>query len=506
MTGLRTPLRASSLLVFAAACALSLPAGAQTQPANPYDAPPVTEAPPAAAPGATPTPAPDAPPVPSTEALVPTPAAPAAAAPATPAAAAPATPAAAVEANEPPDDELMAELDAELMADNAASEPRLNLYGFADLTFYKYFLHEDNGFRGVLYTESAFAVGNLNLYLSSNLGSGWSSMAEVRFSYLPNGAREIVNGEVERTETNVADYSNLGVDRRTGSVLIERVYLQYMPTSYLTLRAGQWLTPYGIWNVDHGSPTIIPVVRPFTISFALIPERQTGIQGELTHDLADDLRVAAILGVSNGKGPVDEYADLDSNKAVLARLQATWRTKGTLQVGTTAYYGRYTDLSQSTELNGAGARVVDHVQEQYDELAIGADVLYKLGGFHLQAEFISNQRRYTDDGRPMRNAVEYWPDFARFGTYGVVGYRFDWLGLMPFVMGEYFELPNIFEPARPPDDDAVIHLMSGLNARPTGNVTLKLQGQVAVSANDLPYGSAMKHPMWGIQSQAAWAF
>jgi hypothetical protein len=73
-------------------------------------------------------------------------------------------------------------------------------------------------------------------------------------------------------------------------------------------------------------------------------------------------------------------------------------------------------------------------------------------------------------------------------------------------MGEYFELPNIFEPARPPDDDAVIHLMSGLNARPTGNVTLKLQGQVAVSANDLPYGSAMKHPMWGIQSQAAWAF
>jgi hypothetical protein len=487
----RTPLRASSLLVFAAACAVSLPAAAQTQPANPYDAPLAAEAAPAATPGATPTPAPtpDVPPEPSTEALVPPP-------PAAPAAAAPATPAAAVEANEPPDDELMAELDAELMADNAASEPRLNLYGFADLTFYKYFLHKDNGFRGVLYTESAFAVGNLNLYLSSNLGSGWSSMAEVRFSYLPNGAREIVNGEVERTETNVADYSNLGVDRRTGSVLIERVYLQYMPTSYLTFRAGQWLTPYGIWNVDHGSPTIIPVVRPFTISFALIPERQTGIQAELTHDLADDLRVAAILGVSNGKGPVDEYADLDSNKAVLARVQATWRTKGTLQVGTTAYYGRYTDLSQTT----------DHVQEQYDELAIGADVLYKLGGFHLQAEFISNQRRYTDDGRPMRNAVEYWPDFARFGTYGVVGYRFDWLGLMPFVMGEYFELPNIFEPARPPADDAVIHLMSGLNARPTGNVTLKLQGQVAVSANELPDGSAMKHPMWGIQSQAAWAF
>lgn len=495
MTRIRTPLRASSLLCLVVSSAWSLSASAQSQAANPYDAP-AAETPAGEAPSASP---PLAPPVPGPEAVVNT--APPAPAPATVPAPAPASEPAAA-----PDDELMAEIDAELMRDDATNEPRLSLYGFADLTFYKYFLHKDSGFRSLLYTESAFAVGNLNLYLSGNLGSGWSSMAEVRFSYLPNGSRKVVDGDIQRTQTDAVDYSNLGVDRRTGSVLIERVYLQYMPTSYLTLRAGQWLTPYGIWNVDHGSPTIIPVVRPFTISFALMPERQTGIQAELTHDLADDLRIAAILGLSNGQGPVDEYADLDSNKAVVARVQATWRTKGTLQIGTTAYYGRYTDLSQSTELNGVGARVVDHVQQQFDELAIGADVLYKLGGFHLQAEFISNQRRYTDDGRPMRNAVEYWPDLARFGTYGVVGYRFDWLGLMPFVMGEYFEIPNNFEPGRAPDDDAVIHLMSGLNARPTANVTLKLQGQVAISANELPSGSALEHPLWGIQSQAAWAF
>src|SRR5690349_20072027 len=169
----RASLRASSLLSFVAASALSLPALAQTQP-NPYYALPPAEAAPAATPGAAPAPTPAAPPVPSTEALV-------AAPPAAPAATAvPAAPPAAVDAN----------------------EPRLNLYGFADLPFYKYFLHEDNGFRSLLYTESAFAVGNLNLYLSSNLGSGWSSMAEVRFSYLPNGSRKVVNGDIERTETN----------------------------------------------------------------------------------------------------------------------------------------------------------------------------------------------------------------------------------------------------------------------------------------------------------------
>ncbi len=477
-----------------AVCALSLHAQALAQTENPYDAP-AAEPPVAETPAVEPAPVPSepAPPPPSADALV---------APPVPGGA----PAPEALPEESADEQLMAELGAELMADQSVNEPRLSLYGFADLTFYKYWLNEDSGFRSLLYTESAFAVGNLNLYLSGNLGAGWSSLAEVRFSYLPNGSRQVVGGEIERTQTDAVDYSNLGEERRTGSVLVERVYLQYMPTSFLTLRAGQWLTPYGIWNVDHGSPTVIPVVRPFTISFALMPERQTGIQAEFNRNLADEWRLSATLGLSNGKGSVDEYADLDSNKAVTGRLQLTWRTQGTLQLGATAYYGRFTDLSQSTELNGAGVRIVDHVQVQFDELALGFDILYKLGGFHLQAEFISNQRRYTDEGRPMRNAVEYWPDLERFGTYGLIGYRFDWLGLMPFVMGEYFQISNNFEPARPPDDDGVIHVMSGLNARPTPNVTLKLQGQVALSGTDLPEGSALEHPLWGIQSQAAWAF
>jgi len=484
-------LRAASLSSLAALCAVSRPASARAQPEPPDDSAPPAEAP-APEPAA---PAPE-PATPAPEPPEPEPTAPAQ----------PVVDPPALEATDVSEDQLMAAIDAELLADHTTSEPRLSLYGFADLTFYKYFLHENSGFRSFLYTEGAFAIGNLNVYLSSNLGAGWSSMAEVRFSYLPNGSRRVAGGEIERSQTDSVDYSNLGTDRRTGSVLIERVYLQYTPTSFLSLRAGQWLTPYGIWNVDHGSPTIIPVARPFTISFALMPERQTGIQAEASRTLADEWRVSAMLGLSNGRGPVDEYADLDSNKAVTGRLQATWRRKGTLQIGTTAYYGRYTDLRQSTELNGAGVRIVDQVQEQFDELVLGADILFKLGGFHLQAEFVSNQQRYTDEGRPMRNAVEYWPDLERFGTYGLVGYRFDWFGLMPFVVGEYFQISNNFEPAREPGDDAVIHVMAGLNARPTPNVTLKVQGQVALSATDLPRGSALEHPLWGIQSQAAWAF
>jgi hypothetical protein len=426
-----------------------------------------------------------------------------------PPAAVPTTPNAAAAAAAAADEAVLAELGAEVREETvlgAAAQPLLSLYGFADFTFYKYFLHRDSGFRNLLYTESAFAVGNLNLYLASSLGQDWSSMAEVRFTYMPNGSRSQVDGDVERTDTTARDYTGLGFERRTGSVVIERAWLEYMPASWIAIRGGQWLTPYGIWNVDHGSPTIIPVNRPFTILYSLLPERQTGIQIEGTYDAMDDLRFGAIVGLSNGRGPVDEYADLDSNKALTARISATLRGRGTLQLGSTLYYGRYTDLSQRTVVNGAGARVEDELLEQFDELAIAADVLYKLGGFHFQAEFISSQQKFTEHGRPMRNAVEFWPDLVRFGAYTVTGYRFDWFGLMPFVMAEYVQITNNYEPARPPSDDGFVHFSSGLNARPTPNVTLKLQGQVGVSATELPSGSALEHPLYGLQSQAAWAF
>ncbi len=404
---------------------------------------------------------------------------------------------------------LLEQLDAELNQEvllSSTSQPRLNLYGFADLTFYKYFLHKDSGFRNTLYTNSAFAVGNLNLYLASNLGSGWSSLAEVRFSYLPLGSRSIEGGTLARTQTEAQDYTSLGLQRRTGSVVIERAWVEYRPLDWLSVRAGQWLTPYGIWNVDHGSPTIIPVSRPFVISYALLPEHQTGLRLEGTSSLTDDLSLTYVLGLANGRGPIDEVADLDANKGITARVSATLHTLGRLEVGATAYYGRYTDLNQTLVVNGAGARVEDAIAQQYDELAMAADVRFELDRIHFQAELISSQQAYTDAGRPARNEVEYWPDLTRFGAYAVGGYRFDWFALMPFLMAEYFQLSNTFEPARPPADDAVIHFSAGFNSRPTPNVTLKTQVEVGFSSSPLPPGSSLEHPVWAVQTQTAWAF
>jgi hypothetical protein len=144
--------------------------------------------------------------------------------------------------------------------------------------------------------------------------------------------------------------------------------------------------------------------------------------------------------------------------------------------------------------------------EQYDELSYGADLRYTNGGFHGQVEFILNERAYTDEGRAPRTAATFQPDNRRHGGYGVLGYRFDWMGLMPYVTGEYFALVNTLEPTRPPTNDVIRAVGVGLNSRPTHTVTLKLEGMAGTFGNDIPDGSAFTHPLGAIQAQAAWAF
>src|SRR5690606_37872969 len=117
---------------------------------------------------------------------------------------------AAVASTQEDPEALLARLDAELAQGDSivGTISGMRLYGFADFSVYKYFLHEDSAFRTLLYPRSAFAVGKLNLYLATELGEGWQSLIEVRFAYLPNGSKSVDSGEVVRTDTSVQDYTN----------------------------------------------------------------------------------------------------------------------------------------------------------------------------------------------------------------------------------------------------------------------------------------------------------
>jgi opacity protein-like surface antigen len=404
----------------------------------------------------------------------------------------------------------LADLDSQLGPEPmSAAEPvrGLSIYGFADAGWHKYFLRPGSLLGANLYEDNTFLIGNLNVYLSGELGGGWRSLIEVRYTYLPNGSRTVDAAGVHRTSTDAADYTNVSLPRQTGSILIERAWVEYAASAALSLRLGSWLTPYGIWNEDHGSPTIIPVTRPYVIGLEFLPERQTGLLLSGSAYLSDSLTLGYSLGLSNGRGPIQDYADLDENKAVTARLQLNHHGAGELHLGAAAYAGRYTNLDQVVQPSGDTYVITDDVREQYDEFSWALDARYLLGGLHLQSEFVLSQRKFTDRGRPLRTgSFEFQPDDRRLGGYLLAGYRFDWLGTMPYGTAEFTSLLNYWEPFRSPTRDVMPVYKLGINSRPTTNVTLKLEGSLGLFISKHSKGSGFEHPAKALQGQVAWAF
>lgn len=393
-----------------------------------------------------------------------------------------------------------------------AEQPTLQFYGFADFTYQKLLVSQSNAWAKVGYAgDGSFAVGNLNLYMSADLGKGWRSLAEVRFTYLPLGAETTdANGLTTHLNTQVRDYADFERPMQWGGIEIERAYVEYSFSEWLSVRAGQWLTPYGIWNVDHGSPTIIAVQRPFTVGEDLFPERQTGLQlgGKF---LVDATTLGYALTLSNGRGPVAAYRDYDNNKAVGVRLWVENRSRiGRVSGGVSGYKGKYTDANRQYTLDTTNPNAVveshDVLLEQYDELSLAADLQWDWDALHTQSEIIMNETRYNDSARPLVVDVTgsgFVPDYRRWGVYGLVAYRLPVLTLMPYGMIEYYNFAA--SPSTRSNVPAATAIYAGLNIRPTPRVTLKAQYILGIFHERGSAGSGRDNIGLG-QAQIAWSF
>jgi hypothetical protein len=274
----------------------------------------------------------------------------------------------------------------------------------------------------------------------------------------------------------------------------------------LTIRAGMFLTPYGIWNVDHGSPTVITVVRPFAIGEALFPERQTGLEALGQFDLSAHNSVGYHLTLSNGLGPVTEYRDLDANKAVGGRLYWNYDGFGQLRVGASVFYGTDTSANEVPTLASDGKHITytQKIAAKSDVLALGGDIQWRYMGLVVQAELTTQQRRYTESGRvgtinPFLGSYLAPRDQIEWGTYGLVGYRFDWFGVMPFVLVEAAQATNVTSLAAQRFNAWSI----GLNIRPIDVLVFKIQYEDTYLPKDTIAG---KTPVRALMVQIAWSF
>ncbi|HEX3776718.1 MAG TPA: hypothetical protein VHV51_19735 [Polyangiaceae bacterium] len=388
------------------------------------------------------------------------------------------------------------------------SQHRLDLYGFADFTYQRLLLPSSNVWVRTYPSVNSFAVGNFNLYMSSNLGDSWRALAEVRFLYLPNGATTVdpSTGAAIRTDTTVLDYAGFEEPIRWGGISIQRIYIEHEFSGLFKLQAGQFLTPYGIWNVDHGSPTIIGIKKPFVVSDELFPEAQVGLHLYGSY-FFDPVEVGYDLTLSNGRGPV-EYQDFNDDKAVGGRVYGKTDAVGTLTVGGSFYRGGYYDRSAqyTTTTLPDGSLGVDQTYttiSRYQELSLAADVKWEYDAWLAQGEIIENETHFKPGDRPRQSVIRppngLQADYRRWGAYGLVGYRLPFVPLMPYVLVQHSISPD--QPNTPPATAYEV----GVNLRPTGAVVVKLEySDWHFSAPGAAGFGA--YPLRILASQVAWAF
>jgi hypothetical protein len=350
--------------------------------------------------------------------------------------------------------------------------------------------------------DQAFGIGNLNVYISKNLTESLRTMAEVRFTYLPHGAPNSLANPA-RTSTYTLDYADFSrASMHWGGIELERVYLEWAAHRFITVRAGSFLTPYGIWNVDHGSPTIITVNRPFIIGLNYFPERQTGFEFYGRANAGSHSTIGYHLTLSNGTGPFTEYAELDRNKAIGGRVFWEYRKLGELRIGGSIYYGRDTNATQSAAIVDGEPTTAKKILSQSDQLGLAADAVWRYGGVHVQAEVITRQTKYTDAGRvaqfsPADLRTHYPTDNTSWGGYLLLGYRFAWGGIMPYVVAQRVHGVNEGMTLRSTP------LLVGLNIRPVDVLALKVEYMRVIFDDELVFP---KHDINLISAQAAWAF
>ena len=322
--------------------------------------------------------------------------------------------------------------------------------------------------------------------------------------YLPNGATSTdASGNSVRTDTTVLDYAGFEEPIRWGGIRIERIYVEHELNGLLKIQAGQFLTPYGIWNVDHGSPTIIGIKKPFVVSAELFPEQQTGLH-LYGSGFLDPLEIGYDLTLSNGRGPV-EYVDFSDDKAFGGRLYAKTDALGSLTVGTSIYRGGYYDRSAKYTVSpdGKGVSQVYTTISKYQELSLAADVKWEYQSWLAQAEILMNETHFAAGDRPRQQVINppqgFQADYRRWGAYGLVGYRLPVLPLMPYVL-----VQHAYEPDQPNTPPATAYEV-GVNLRPTAAVVVKLEySDWHFSApGSAGFGA---YPLRILASQVAWAF
>jgi hypothetical protein len=380
-------------------------------------------------------------------------------------------PAAASGALVSPDDQQTAALLAELSAAQPTelsvdtSEPSIRFYGFMDMGLQRVW---GKIFDTGLGQSDAlnFVLGNVNLYMDVTPSPDWRGLVEVRFTTFPNGSESLntSTNQFTRYSTTIFDYTAnsgfLTVD--WGAIVLERAHIDWTPIDQFNIRVGYFLTPVGIYNVDHGSPTRIFNFTPTAITYGFTPERQTGVEFfGLFHLGSWELGYHAY--VSNGRAVSVDFTD---DKAFGGRVFLQTRRPVRLMLGTSFYYGKFQTVEKSIGLSNGNVGVVRKLTVEGTEMVGGADLSLDVGALRWRVEGTVNQTTYTEGKRPSYGGA-LRADAASLAIYSILAYQLPWLGLEPVAFVEFAHIPT------PGIADKFLGIGTGLNLYITPSVIIR---------------------------------
>jgi hypothetical protein len=361
----------------------------------------------------------------------------------------------------------------------AIKDTRLHAYGFLDVGM-KY-LHPRNtkGFMaGVIDTKAiTFIDGQLNVYADVHHGDSWRALTEVRFTSLPHGTEtsfaSSAGTSYERTDARVYDSSSpTGYNMLSlGSVVMERLWVQWQGSDWFSLRVGYWLTPYGIWNVHHGTPALIALIMPGFFATEDFPTHQAGLQVRGLR-YVKDWEIGYVVYLSNGRTP--GAVDYTNDKALGGRLVLRRTGSWDLALGASVYHDRNADVHKEIVSFAPFRIAVDETVAARDQ-ALGVDLSIDGEHWRLRCEVVGRRIQFEEGKRrAMPNGSPgYEPDSDSVNGYVLAAYAFHLYGtrLEPYLYGEGRKnsLPT------PSGGDAVLMLGAGLNVYFTSQAQWKTQ-------------------------------
>ncbi|XXX78469.1 hypothetical protein WMF30_06820 [Sorangium sp. So ce134] len=368
--------------------------------------------------------------------------------------------------------------DAQVSPEQEEGRELLRLYGFIDVGVQRTWVPENSGLAAALPQANAlnFVVGNLNLYLDAQPSDHFRFLGELRFTTAPGGAPVPVAGplppdvayRVTTQEYGTFDSTAIALGSPTlygGLVSIERAHIDWTRFNLFKVRVGQFFTPIGIYNVDHGSPVLITAAIPYFITSRLFPTRQTGVM-IYGNAFAGPWELGYNAYVSNGRNENAPFA-FDDNRGFGGRLHAGYEDPGklTLKLGASFIASSARDWVVDYRITDPNPDI--HSTWSFQEYTGAGDVSLDIGKTRLRAE-AAVVRVVYDEGKRQGGFGAFAPDAWKTSTYAVAAHRLNFLNMEPFVTGSMLHAP--FN-----GHDTMFQVGGGLNFYITPDVTLRTQ-------------------------------